>query len=231
MKQVKIWDLATRAVHWLLVAVVLTSFLTGEDEGLAFIIHAYAGFMVLSLLVFRLGWGLIGSRHSRFSSFVYSWAEIKNHALQIIRLKPESYVGHNPLGSLMIFAMLVVLAYASITGFVMVVADAKWLEDIHEVLGSIMQTLVAIHILGVIVEQILTREKLVKAMISGSKELADDQADKETKTAPLWKALILAVAVGLFSFYLFQQSHYSNAVSSFAKQQKEHNNDRKKDDD
>ena len=107
--QVLVWDVATRLFHWLLVLSVVICLLTGEDEGLIFAIHAYAGFVVLMLLLFRAGWGIIGSQHSRFADFVYSWPETWRYALSFLRFKPQRYVGHNPLGGWMVIAMLVVL--------------------------------------------------------------------------------------------------------------------------
>ena len=223
MKQVNVWDLATRVFHWLLVVAVFVCFVTGEDEGLAFIVHAYAGFMISMLLVFRIGWGVVGSRHSRFTDFVYSWAEIKNHILSVLRLKPAHYIGHNPTGGLMILAMLIVLVCTAATGTFMVVANLAWLEDVHEVLGTMMQVLVALHIGGVIVEQVLTREKLVQAMVSGSKELSEDQARQETPSVPVWRSLVLVVLVVWMGVSVYDQTDYGTAVSSFA--QKEHGRD------
>jgi cytochrome b len=218
MQQVKVWDFATRAFHWLLVTLVMLCFFTGEDEGLVFAVHAYAGFMVFMLLVFRLGWGVFGSRHSLFSDFVFSKAEIRNHALSVLRLKPGQHAGHNPLGGLMIFAMLAVLAITAISGFVMVGGNLSWLEDIHEALGSLMQILVAAHIAGVIVEQVLTREKLVQSMLTGFKNLPRELALKERALAPSWRAAVLAAAVIMMAVFVFDQANYSGAVREFAAQ-------------
>jgi len=224
MKQVKVWDLATRAFHWLLVVAVFICFVTGEEEGLAFIVHAYAGFMVSMLLVFRIGWGVAGSRHSRFTDFVYPWAEIKNHILSVLRFKPIHYTGHNPTGGLMILVMLAVLVGSAATGTFMVVANLAWLEDVHEVLGSTMQVLVALHIGGVIVEQLLTRQKLVQAMVNGSKELPADQARHETSLVPVWRSLVLVVLVILMGVSVYDQTNYGTAVSNFS--ENEHSRDR-----
>ncbi len=172
MHQVLVWDLATRLFHWLLVLLVVVCLLTGEDEGFIFAVHAYAGFVVFMLLIFRLGWGFIGSRHSRFSDFIYSRATVRRYAISLLRFKPERYVGHNPLGSWMVILMLVALTATTLSGMVMVTNEARWLDDIHETLGDFIQILVLVHIAGVLVDRSLTGDKIVKAMITGKKELA-----------------------------------------------------------
>lgn len=216
MRQVLVWDLATRLFHWLLVLFVVTCFLTGDDEGFIFAIHAYAGYVVLMLLLFRLGWGIIGSRHSRFPDFVYSWSTVRHYAISFLRFQPERYVGHNPLGGWMVLLMLVVLTSTATTGILMVTQGAGWLEDIHEVLGSSMQVLVLIHIAGALLDRALTGDKIIKAMITGRKELVEDIAISETRTAGMGRALILGVLVLVGGAYLFQQTDYSAKVASFA---------------
>jgi cytochrome b len=216
MRQVPVWDIATRLFHWSLVLAVIVCFLTGEDEGLAFAIHAYAGFFVLSLLAFRLGWGIVGSRHSLFADFIYSWSSVARYVGSFLRLRPERYVGHNPLGGWMVILMLLVLIGAALSGFLMVARGAAWLEDFHEALGGFMQILVLVHIAGVFVDQRLTREKLVQAMITGRKELPADAAEAEAPTVGMWRALVLAGLVVIGSTYLSRATDYPGRVSAFA---------------
>ncbi len=216
MNQVLVWDLATRLFHWLLVLFVVICLLTGEDEGLVFAIHAYAGFVILMLLFFRAGWGIIGSRHSRFADFIYSWSTTWRYALSFLRFKPQRYVGANPLGGWMVILMLVVLTGTTLSGILMVTRGAGWLEDIHEALGSFMQILVFVHIAGVFVDRLLTGEKIIKAMITGHKVLAEDAAQREIPVAGVGRALAFAVLVVIGSVYLFQQIDYSAKVATFA---------------
>lgn len=216
MRQILVWDLATRLFHWLLVLLIVVCFLTGDDDGFTFAVHAYAGFLVLMLLIFRLGWGFIGSRHSRFSDFFYSWTTVRRYAISLLRFKPERYVGHNPLGSWMVILMLVTLTTTTLTGILMVTNEARWLDDIHESLGSFMQVLVLVHIAGVLIDRLMTGDKIVRAMITGQKELADDVAKSEVPAAGIWRALIFAGLVLLGGFYLFQQIDYSTKVAAFA---------------
>lgn len=215
MRQVLVWDFATRLFHWLLVLFVVICFFTGEDEGLIFAVHAYAGFIVLMLLVFRAGWGIAGSRHSLFWDFIFSWPTVWRYTKSLLRFRPEHYVGHNPLGGWMVVLMLILLAAATLSGFLVVASGARWLDDFHEASGSLMQVLVLAHIAGVLVGQILVGEKLVQAMITGRKTLEEDAAKDERPLAGRWRALVLAVIVLIGSAYLFQQTDYSAKVSAF----------------
>lgn len=215
MRHVLVWDLATRVFHWLLVLFVVICFVTGEDEGLVFAIHAYVGYLILVLLMFRLGWGIIGSRHSQFADFIYSWPIVRRYARSLLRFRPEHYVGHNPLGGWMVVFLLFTLAATAISGFLMVARGAKWLEDIHEALGGFMQILVLIHIAGVVVDQVLTREKIIQAMITGNKKIPEDAAKTESPLASMWSALALAAIVAIVSLYLFKITDYVAKVSAF----------------
>ena len=230
MHQVQVWDIATRLFHWFLVLFVVICLLTGEDEGLVFAVHAYAGFVILMLLFFRAGWGVFGSQHSRFSDFIYPWSTTWRYALSCLRFNPERYVGHNPLGGWMIIVMLVVLTATTLSGVVMVSKGAGWLEDIHEALGRFMQILVLVHIAGVFVDQLLTGENIIKAMITGHKELAEDTVQQEVPVVGVWKAFVFAVLAVIGGVYLFQQIDYAAKVTTFAANS-EHAEKRKNDND
>jgi len=171
MIQVPVWDLTTRLFHWVLALLVILCFFSGEDEGLLYVVHAYAGYMVLVLVVFRSGWGIIGSPHSRFTDFVHGWSSVYPYIIRILKFRPLRHAGHNPLGGWMIVLMMAALVATSLSGVFMVTNSAKWLEDIHEALGNFMQVLVLVHIAGVLAARLLTGEKLVKAMITGTKEI------------------------------------------------------------
>jgi len=219
MPEVPVWDIATRLFHWLLVLFVTVCLFTGEDEGLLLAIHAYAGFVVLMLLLFRTGWGVIGSPHSRFSTFPYDRHTVWRYVLSLLRFKPEPYVGHNPLGSWMVILMMVVLALTALSGVLMISSGMLWLEDIHESLGVLMQVLVCVHIVGVFLDQFLTGDNLIRAMVNGRKPLPENLAAKVPPLASVWKAGALAVLVVVASFLLFQKIDYAAKVSTYGSQE------------
>ncbi|MCX4186409.1 cytochrome b/b6 domain-containing protein [Methylophaga sp. OBS4] len=108
-----VWDIAVRLFHWALVISFTTAYLTGDEESS---LHTYAGYMVLGLIVFRLIWGFIGTQHARFKDFIYSPARVKAYAKSMLSGRVEHVDGHNPLGGIMVVALLISLALTSITG-------------------------------------------------------------------------------------------------------------------
>jgi cytochrome b len=115
---VRVWDLPTRLFHWLLALAVLAQVITGSIGGAALTWHLRVGYCVFALIVFRIVWGLVGGHWSRFASFIYGPASL----LRYLRGQPLAsdhfHVGHNPLGSASVFAMLAMLAIQVATGLV-----------------------------------------------------------------------------------------------------------------
>lgn len=110
---VKVWDPLIRIFHWSLVASFITAYLTAEEyEGA----HAIAGYAVSGLLVFRFIWGFIGTKHARFSDFLYAPREIIGYLKGLFGGNPKHYLGHNPAGWLMVIILLIVLSAACISG-------------------------------------------------------------------------------------------------------------------
>ena len=109
-----VWDIAIRVFHWSLVVTFIVAYLTGDDESE---LHIYAGYIILALIIFRVIWGFIGSQHARFKDFIYSPSEIVHHAKGLLSWNVKSTTGHNPLGGLMVIALLLTLIMTVISGF------------------------------------------------------------------------------------------------------------------
>ena len=111
---VRVWDLPTRLFHWSLVFSFIVAYVTGEDgEDPA---HVYSSYIIMGLIVFRIIWGLIGSKHARFGDFVTSPVTALRHGRDMLAGKARHYLGHNPLGGWMILALLLSLSIATVTG-------------------------------------------------------------------------------------------------------------------
>lgn len=106
-----------------------TAYLTEGDELLT--IHSYAGYTVLVLVVVRVAWGFIGTRHARFSDFVRKPVEVGCYVLDVVNLNPRRYLGHNPAGGLMIVIMIISLLVTTLSGIAVYAAEdqapAHWL--------------------------------------------------------------------------------------------------------
>lgn len=108
-----VWDIAIRIFHWSLVLFFTTSYLTGEEDSL---IHIYSGYAVGCLLIFRLVWGFIGSKHARFKDFVYAPRQVVKYARGMLKGNVSHTDGHNPLGGLMVIALLACLTLTTLSG-------------------------------------------------------------------------------------------------------------------
>lgn len=186
--QVKVWDPLVRIFHWTLVAAFSIAYASGEDF---LTLHSWAGYLVLTLLIIRIFWGFIGTRHARFSDFIYSRTTIIQFLKDTLTLKAKRYLGHNPAGGAMVIALIISLLLTGFTGLLVYGAEeqagplASWFvsagsfwgeafEEIHEFFANFSLLLVLIHVAGVIVESLIHGENLVASMISGFKPKSTD---------------------------------------------------------
>ena len=226
MKRLLVWDIPVRLFHWALVGLVALSFYTMKTEGAPFVfptdIHARAGYLLLGLLLFRWLWGLTGSFHARFASFLRSPRTMLDYARAMLRGRPPAYAGHNPLGGAMVLVMLLSLSVQAVSGLFMsddIFFNAPlngWVDDdtasliqsIHHLNANLILVLVAGHLLALVVHR-LKGERLVGAMFSGRKALADAPRDEpaggvKRRVASLWLALVLAGVSLLPVLWLWQ---------------------------
>lgn len=206
-RETPIWDLPTRLFHWTLVLLVGANlFLVEPEGGTATVIHMTGGDIVIGLLLFRLAWGFVGSPRSRFADFMHPWTEVKSYVARLRRFAPPRSVGHNPLGGWMILVMLAVLAALTVTGLfasgrhaagalatTVPVELTALLGEAHELLGNIMIALVIVHVVGVAVDWLLTRENIVKAMVTGRKTLPAEISAREGPLVGRARAALIGV--------------------------------------
>lgn len=125
VNRIKVWDIAVRLFHWSLVILFVVAYLTGEEHDLGEEIHAYIGYAIIGLLVFRILWGIVGTRYARFTNFVHGPATVIQYTKSMLNDKPIHYVGHNPLGGWMVIALLVSLSITSWTGLETYASEGK----------------------------------------------------------------------------------------------------------
>lgn len=183
----KVWDPFVRVFHWTLVLSFFIAYITEEDF---LTIHSFAGYTILALLLLRIVWGLVGTRHARFSDFIYSPHTIKAFIKDAFSLKAKRYLGHNPAGGAMILFMLISLLITTATGLAVygleeqagplaswfTQKDSLWgeiFEEVHEFFANFTLLLIFIHVAGVIIESLIHKENLVKSMIDGNKRSDD----------------------------------------------------------
>lgn len=205
-----VWDAPVRVFHWLMVACFAIAWLTAESERWR-LVHVTLGYTMAGLLAFRLVWGVIGTRHARFSAFVRGPAAAWSYLRSLAGPRPEHHVGHNPAGALAIVGLLVLTAVVTGSGWLNYEElGGEWLEDLHEGAAEVMLVLVGVHLAGVVVGSLVHRENLVGAMITGRKRATAGQAIRRSRVAVA--ALLLAAVLG---FWVWQGLD-SNAASGAA---------------
>lgn len=204
---VKVWDLPTRLFHWVLVALMVALFVTGQFGKLD--IHMVLGPAVLALVLFRILWGFIGSPTSRFSHFVRGPAAVREYILAARRGHVRS-VGHNPLGAYSVLALLAVLLVQTTSGLFAsddIVTDGPLthlvssktvalLSTIHRLSFKLMLALLALHLGAVAYYKLVKQDDLVRAMVTGNKQVP--QGIEGTRFVnPLLALAALAVAAAV----------------------------------
>lgn len=212
IRRVRVWDLPTRLFHWLLAAAVAGLLITGHVGGNALVWHMRLGLTVGALLAFRVLWGLVGGRWSRFASFVRGPVTVLRYLRGQVDPAEHLQVGHNPLGAGSVLAMLALLALQVGTGLVaddeiattgplnrfVSGATAQQATAWHTDAGQwLLVALVALH-LAAIVLYARRGQRLVPPMITGDKLLpSGTPASADTlATRALAAVLLAACAAG-----------------------------------
>lgn len=183
--KIKVWDPVVRVFHSALVLTFIIAYVTEEDF---LTLHVWAGYILLAALAVRLVWGVIGTRYARFSDFVTTPSTALHYVKDTMKLKAKRYVGHNPAGGFMIVVMLASLLITGISGLLLYGVEehagpfAVWfvtgsdfweevLEEAHEFFANFTVFLVVFHLAGVLIESLLHKENLVRAMWNGNKRV------------------------------------------------------------
>lgn len=167
----KVWDPFVRLFHWTLVGAFTANALFNDPEGTA---HEILGYLVLALVVGRIIWGVVGTRYARFASFPPSLGGAIAHLTDIVTGRQHTVPGHNALGALMVYNLLLSLLVISATGHMMTM-DAfwglEWPEDLHEAAVTWAEVSVLAHVAGVFFESWRSGVNLPRAMVTGYKRL------------------------------------------------------------
>ena len=204
---VRVWDLPTRVFHWLLAATVLGALGTAWAEAMTW--HVRCGLMALVLLAFRLLWGFVGGRWSRFASFLYAPATLMRYLRGEAKADERLDVGHTPTGALSVFGLLLVLALQVATGLV---ADdevattgplnrfvpgstASQATSWHHSVGQwLILAMIVLHVAAIVWYRVKKRIDLVKPMLDGDKALPPDTPPSADGLAQRGLALVLLLA-------------------------------------
>ena len=194
-QRILVWDVPTRVFHWLLVVSFAGAFWTGDSERYR-VIHVVLGYTLLGLIAFRLLWGFVGTRYAQFRSFLFKPGEIAGYMASLVKGNPRHYVGHNPAGSIAVFALLALGIASGVTGYMAFQEiGGEAVEELHEALSYAMLAMVGLHIVGVLVSSVMHRENLVRSMITGFKSAEPNDG---ISRAYVWLGAILFALVVAF---------------------------------
>ena len=208
LRRTRVWDLPTRVFHWALAAAVIGLVVTGTVGAMEW--HFRLGYVVMALLAFRVVWGFVGGRWSRFGTFLYAPRAVLAYLRG--RAHPDHLVGHNPLGALSVFALLAVLVLQVATGLVSddeiaasgpltrfvsnttVSLASNW----HSMPGKwLVIVLASLHVLAVLFYVTARRQSLVRPMLSGDKlAAAGVEASVDSATTRFAALMVFLLCMG-----------------------------------
>ncbi|MGR6806223.1 cytochrome b/b6 domain-containing protein [Sphaerotilus natans] len=167
--EVRVWDPFVRIFHWGLVAcIALNEFVIDDGER----VHQWIGYAASALVLARIVWGFVGTRHARFADFWPTPTRLRAHLADLCAGRHGHHAGHNPLGALMMLALLAVVLALGATGWLQT-TDAfwgeEWLQELHEELAEALLGLAGVHVAAALLMSAVERTNLVGAMVSGVK--------------------------------------------------------------
>lgn len=163
-----VWDLPLRLFHWSLAACIVVAWLSANVYET---LHRVAGYSTIALVAFRLVWGLIGSRYSRFDKLPRLLRAAPGYFRKLLHGRAGGYIGLNPAGALMLASLALVLISA-ISGWMQITLrffGVEWVQELHTWSSYSVLVLAAFHVLGVGLASLLQRQNLPVAMITGKK--------------------------------------------------------------
>lgn len=170
-RSVRVWDPLVRLVHWGVAGSVLLNATVIDKESTT---HEMIGYVAVGLVAARLLWGLIGTRHARFSAFPPNPVAALRHISGLIRGRHTVHLSHNPADALMVYNLWVTLIGMGVTGYMMgtrAYFGIGWVEELHEALFTWLMISVGLHLAGVVFDSLTTRVNLVRAMLDGRKRI------------------------------------------------------------
>jgi len=221
-----VWSLPTRLFHWLLVLFIVGAYLASEEENLLRI-HTAFGYGVGVLVIFRIIWGFIGPKYSRFSDFPLSIKEAIEYIKNIFHPK-KKYIGHNPAASFVMLGIIITLFFVVVSGVLTygiqegrgvlaflnnsLFREMEVFEELHEVFVSILLFLIALHLAGVATDYILHKEDgTIASIFTGYKNI-EGESVKLNSIQKIVATLFLAASIGVVIWGFTQDAPLNKSI-------------------
>lgn len=216
MRNVLIYDLPTRILHWTFAILFISAFAIAkvvDDESSVFVYHMFAGLTLSFVVILRLVWGFIGSKHSRFSDFSLRPKDLKSYFMHFFTGEKLKWSGHNPASSWAAILMFILALGLGVTGYLMTSGGGKEIfEDLHELLANSFVVVVALHVGGIILHSLRHRDNIGFSMIDGHKQdVPSDEAIKGQRSG------VAILFVGLIAMFVVHLSHSYDGPSNTLK--------------
>lgn len=210
---VKVWDGWVRLFHWAVVACVVVSYISARQE--AWGVHYLSGYAVLTLVLFRIAWGLVGSESARFATFLRSPVAALRDLAHFGRREPDTHVTHNPAGAWMVLVLLAMLLVQAGTGLFtnhdvgmtysqhgplansVAEETSEWASDLHVRFINLLLAAIGLHMLAVLAYALVKRQDLVRPMVTGVKRLPESAARAPRQAPALLGLALLAAAAAV----------------------------------
>lgn len=208
-----VWDVPVRFAHLLLGGSFVAAFAIAnleDDDGPLFSLHMVFGLLMLAAALFRIVWGVVGTRYARFASFEWSPKALVAYFARVVTGRGSPHVGHNPATSYATAAVLLLTLGLAASGLGMTMGIGEELEEVHELLAFALLGVVLLHVAGVLLHLFRHRDDLVLSMVDGKKAIA---SVAET-ASPAWAAgaALLVLAVGTLGLGLAGYDPASGSV-------------------
>lgn len=209
-QKIRVWDLPTRLFHWALVSCIAGAWITHEMGASGFEAHTWFGYTALTLALWRLGWGLAGTRHARFASFIRGPGKVTAYLRAAARGEAAKTTGHNPAAGWWVLLLLALVLSQGLTGlfnggellmegpwFHTLDRDsAKLVEEAHELGFNLILALALLHLSALAFHRWRLGERLVAAMVTGRKSSGEPGEGIGGDRWP-WALGLLALAAAL----------------------------------
>lgn len=167
-RTIPVWDRFVRVFHWTTVVLFAIVFITAHVQW----IHQPLAYAILVLVLARIVWGFVGSRHARFTDFVRHPRTVRAYLMDLRHGRARRYLGHNPAGGAMVVAILFMLVVVIVSGWMSVTNrfyGVPWVDHLHHMSAHLLLLMIGVHVAGVIIASVQHKENLIRAMITGRK--------------------------------------------------------------
>ncbi len=220
MKKVVVYDLPTRAFHFIFGLLFIFSFSIGkfvDDDSWLYAYHMLSGLLMVFLIILRVLWGFFGTKYAKFKSFQLHPKKLTDYFRSIVSGKTKRELGHNPASSYAAIIMFIMAFLLVSTGLLMISGIAKeFFEEVHELFAFAFLLTVIFHILGVLFHQIRHQDGMISSMFNGEKDKIGPD-DQSVAQAPLAFFIFLVLTLGFASYLLNSFNVQNGTLNLFGK--------------